>query len=250
MQTIAFFNLKGGVGKTTSAVNIATLAAAEGIPTLLWDLDPQGAAGFLLGESADQKTKPKKLIRGKKPIGELVQNTAYANLDIIPADFSLRHLDQHLSEHRGTNNPLKSLVAPLAEQYQLLIIDCPPSFSTLSEQIFECADELFIPLIPSQLSLRTFESIRDFFKADDELRARHLHGFFNMVDRRRGLHRAILAHPPTMLKHRLETAIPYAADVEKMSEKQLPLGAYAPRGPASLAYQALWREIWSLLQKR
>lgn len=249
MQTIAFFNLKGGVGKTTSAVNIAALAAAEGIPTLLWDLDPQGAAGFLLGESADQKTQPKKLLKGKKPIGELIINSAYPNLDVIPADFSMRHLDHYLADYEGKKNPLRALAAPLSEQYSLLVIDCPPSFSNLSEQMFDCADELFIPLIPTKLSLRTFETTRDFFKANDELRAKHLHAFFSMVDRRRALHRAILAHPPSMLKHRLQTAIPYAADVEKMSEKQAPLGTYASRSPAWHAYQGLWLEIKTLLKR-
>lgn len=249
MQTIAFFNLKGGVGKTTSAVNIAALAAAEGIPTVLWDLDPQGAAGFMLGESAVEKTRPKKLIKGKKPIGELIINSSYPNLDVIPADFSMRHLDHYLADFEDKKNPLQKLVAPLGEKYSLLVIDCPPSFSTLSEQVFDCANELFIPVIPSKLSLRTFETTRDFFRTSDELRARHLHAFFNMVDRRRALHRAIIAHPPSMLKHRLGTAIPYAADVEKMSEKQAPLGTYSARNPAWQAYQALWLEIKTLLKR-
>lgn len=249
MQTIAFFNLKGGVGKTTSAVNIAALAAADGIPTLLWDLDPQGAAGWILGTAGEQKIRPKKLIKGKKPVGELIQNTPYANLDLIPADFSLRHFDHYLAGDHGKKQPLQSLTDPLSEQYSLLVIDCPPSFSTLSEQIFDCADELFIPLIPSKLSLQTFERTREFFRASDDLRAKNLHGFFNMVDRRRSLHRIVLADPPIMEKHRLETAIPYAADIEKMSEQQAPLGTYAPRKPAWRAYKALWQEIKVLLHR-
>lgn len=249
MQTIAFFNLKGGVGKTTSAVNTAALAAADGIPTLIWDLDPQGAAGWMLGTAGEQKIRPKKLIKGKRPVGELIQNTAYANLDLIPADFSLRHFDQHLAGEHGKKQSLQTLIDPLSEQYSLLIIDCPPSFSTLSEQIFDCADELFIPLIPSKLSLQTFARTREFFQASDELRARHLHGFFNMVDRRRSLHRTIMAHPPSMLKHRLETAIPYAADIEKMSERQAPLGTFAPRTAAWAAFKSLWQEIRRLLQR-
>ena len=112
METIAFFNLKGGVGKTTSAVNIAWHAADEGIPTLLWDLDPQGAATWLLNSKAKAKTAPKKILNGKMPIGELVKNTDYPNLDIIPADFSFRHLDQQLAQHsvRGKQNHIAKLV--------------------------------------------------------------------------------------------------------------------------------------------
>ncbi|THF72292.1 MAG: ParA family protein, partial [Methylophaga nitratireducenticrescens] len=69
MQIIAFFNLKGGVGKTTSAVNIAWQAANQGIPTLLWDLDPQGAASWLLQRKSKPKAEAKKLLSGKTPIG-------------------------------------------------------------------------------------------------------------------------------------------------------------------------------------
>ncbi|KKK85180.1 hypothetical protein LCGC14_2775890, partial [marine sediment metagenome] len=69
METIAFFNLKGGVGKTTSAVNIAWHAANEGIPTLLWDLDPQGASSWLLKSKAKTKSDPKRFLSGKTPIG-------------------------------------------------------------------------------------------------------------------------------------------------------------------------------------
>jgi cellulose biosynthesis protein BcsQ len=79
-------------------VNIAWHAASEGIPTLLWDLDPQGAASWLLNSKAKSKTAPKKILNGKTPIGELVKSTDYPNLDIIPSDFSLRHLDQQLAQ--------------------------------------------------------------------------------------------------------------------------------------------------------
>jgi cellulose biosynthesis protein BcsQ len=65
METIAFFNLKGGVGKTTSAVNIAWHAANEGIPTLIWDLDPQGASSWLLNTDVQSETKPKKITLGQ-----------------------------------------------------------------------------------------------------------------------------------------------------------------------------------------
>lgn len=250
METIAFFNLKGGVGKTTSAVNIAWHAANEGIPTLLWDLDPQGAASWLLNSKAKAKTAPKKILNGKTPIGELVKSTDYPNLDIIPADFSFRHLDQQLAEHKelGRHNQIAKLVEPFGESYALVVLDCPPSFSVLTEQIFETADSLYLPIIPTHLSLRTFEQTRDFFK-EHKLKAKRLHAFFTMVDRRRSLHRVMLAHPPKMLKNGLATAIPYAAVVERMGDHRAPLPVFDTHSPVSRAYKQLWQEIKATLSE-
>jgi cellulose biosynthesis protein BcsQ len=250
METIAFFNLKGGVGKTTSAVNIAWHAANEGIPTLLWDLDPQGAASWLLNSKAKAKTAPKKILSGKTPIGDLVKSTDYANLDIIPSDFSLRHLDQQLAQQneQGKRNLINKLIEPFGENYALVILDCPPSFSILTEQVFETADSLYLPIIPTHLSLRTFEQTRDFFK-ENKLKAKRLHAFFTMVDRRRSLHRVMLAHPPKMLKNSLTTSIPYAAVVERMGDHRAPLPAFDKTSAVSRAYAQLWQDIKTTLSE-
>ena len=250
METIAFFNLKGGVGKTTSAINIAWHAANEGIPTLIWDLDPQGASSWLLNTDAQSETKPKKLLSGKTPIGDLVRTTEFDHLDIIPADFSFRHLDKQLSEQsdQGKKNLIAKLVEPFSENYALMILDCPPSFSLLTEQIFATADSLYLPLIPTHLSLRTFEQTRDFFK-EHKLKPKRLHAFFNMVDRRRSMHRVMLAHPPKMLKNGLKTAIPYAAVVERMGDHRQPLPAFDKQSNVSQAYAELWQEIKQTLSE-
>lgn len=246
MNIIAFFNLKGGVGKTTSAVNIAWQAANQGLPTLLWDLDPQGAASWLLQCKNKNKAGPRKLLSGKTAIGELVRHTDYPLLDIIPADFSFRQLDLELARADSGDDQLARLLAPFSEHYSLIILDCPPSFSLLSEQVFAAAEAIYIPIIPSHLSLRTFEQTRDFFKEND-LKAKRLHGFFTMADRRRSLHRVMLSHPPKMLRHGLKTVIPYAAVVEKMGLARAPLAEFASSSPVNKAYEALWQEIKATL---
>jgi cellulose biosynthesis protein BcsQ len=250
METIAFFNLKGGVGKTTSAVNIAWHAAHEGIPTLLWDLDPQGAASWLLNSKAKSKTRPKHILSGKTPIGDLVKGTDYDHLDIIPSDFSLRNLDQQLAlqSEQGKRNLIARLVEPFGENYALIILDCPPSFSLLTEQIFATADSLYLPLIPTHLSLRTFEQTWDFFK-EHKLKPKRLHAFFTMVDRRRTMHRIMLQHPPKILKNGLPTPIPYAAVVERMGNHRAPLPAFDKYSPVSKAYALLWRDIKETLSE-
>ncbi|MDT8372120.1 MAG: AAA family ATPase [Gammaproteobacteria bacterium] len=250
METIAFFNLKGGVGKTTSAVNIAWHAANSGIPTLIWDLDPQGATSWLLDSKAKNKNQPKRFLSGKTPIGDLVNSTAYANLDIIPAGFSYRHFEQQLAtqSNQGKRNLIAKLIEPFGENYALVILDCPPSFSLLTEQIFDTADSLFIPIIPTHLSLRTFEQTYDFFK-ENKLKPKRLHAFFTMVDRRRSLHRIMIQHPPAMLKNRLPTIIPYAAIVERMGDYRAPLPAFDTNSVVNKAYKSLWQDIKQTLSE-
>ncbi|MGB1922832.1 MAG: ParA family protein, partial [Alcanivorax sp.] len=136
MQTIAFYNLKGGVGKTASAVNVAWHAARWKHRTLLWDLDPQGAASFYLGVDDGDGYKAGNLIKGKQPIGRLKRETRWKNLDAIPADISMRNADIKLMENGGAKSRLKQLIAPLGESYELVILDCPPTLSPMAESIF------------------------------------------------------------------------------------------------------------------
>jgi chromosome partitioning protein len=250
LETIAFFNLKGGVGKTTSAVNIAWHAANEGIPTLIWDLDSQGASSWFLKTTAKNKVKPKHFLGGKTPIGELVQHTDFENLDIIPAGFAFRHIEQDLQDKsdQGKRNLIQKMIEPFGESYALIILDCPPSFSILTEQIFDTADSIYVPIIPTHLSLRTFEQTHEFFK-ENKLKPKRLHAFFTMVDRRRSLHRVMIEHPPSSLKHRLPTTIPYAAVVERMGDFRAPLPAFDSSSPVSLAYKQLWSDIKKTLSE-
>ena len=100
MKIIAVTNIKGGVGKTTTAVNLSYLCAASNGPTLIWDLDPQGAATYTLRGDPLEHGSPKKLLNGKRHLPELILSTGYTNLDLLPADFSYRNFDVHLAACR------------------------------------------------------------------------------------------------------------------------------------------------------
>lgn len=242
MKTIAFYNLKGGVGKTSAAVNCAWLAAASGLRTLFWDLDPQGAGGWHLAPRETGNGKLKKILQGKIPVGHLVTSTPYPKLDLIPSDFAYRDLDVSVKRHADGDQTLAKLISPFGEDYSLVVLDCPPSLSELARQVFAATDAVLIPLIPSALSLRSYDQVRAFMK-DQRLGHKQLYPFFSQVDRRRKLHRSLRETPPDSLKRLLEAEIPYAASVERMGERLQPLPVFAPKDPVTRHYRALWNEI-------
>ncbi len=241
MEIIAVYNVKGGVGKTTTAVNLSFLSAAGGWPTLLWDLDPQGAATFLLKSGAQAKGGARKK-RAQRLLEDLVKPTDYNNLDLLPADFSYRHMDLHSSARKRRAQRLLKLMRPLQMTYGSVLLDCPPGISLASENIMRAADALLIPTIPSPLSVRMLEQLRDFMIAHQRPDLVLL-PFFSMVDRRRSLQRTAMATIRESFPTMLGTEIPYLSDIERVSVRRAPLGAYAPKTAGALAYQALWQEI-------
>jgi chromosome partitioning protein len=238
--TFAAYNVKGGVGKTSAAVNLARLAASGGAPTLLWDLDPQGASTYLLRVKPTVKGGGKALVRGRSAVDELIKGTDHEGLDLLPADFSYRHMDLALDGAKRPTARLARVLEPLEGEYEYTFLDCPPSVSLVSESVFEAADVLLVPIIPATLSSRTFDQIEQLLGEEGP----RVLAFFSMVDRRKQLHREEMERlrdeqPGAVL----ETAIPMAADVERMGARRLPILDFAPRSPATRAYGALWEEI-------
>jgi len=240
MKCLAMYNIKGGVGKTAAAVNLAYLAASGGARTLIWDLDPQGASSFYLRVKPGIKGGGSKLVRGKSDVDHLIRGTDYEFLDLLPADFSYRHLDIVLDGEKKPTRRLRRVLKPLADSYDYIFLDCPPNISLVSEAVFETAHALIVPLIPTTLSMRTMRQLLD-FKRKNNLDALKVMAFFSMVDRRKKLHKEMVnSHAGSWM---LETDIPYASEVEQMGLKREPVSCYAPGGRSAVAYAALWSEI-------
>ena len=246
MKVVATYSIKGGVGKTSAAVNLAALAAAEGRRTLIWDLDPQGASSFLFRIRPKVKGGGRKLVRGRTEAAAVLKGTDVEGLDLLPADFSYRHLDLHLDDSKKPLRGLWRVLAPLADDYDLAVLDCPPSISLTSESMFVAADLLLVPLIPSTLSVRTLEQLHAFLDAQQERRPDVL-SFFSMVDRRKRLHREIMEELPAALPGVARTPIPSASIVELMGARRSPVVVSHPRSRAALAYRALWEETAAAL---
>jgi chromosome partitioning protein len=241
VKVLATYNIKGGVGKTATAVNIAYLAASEGYRVLLWDLDPQAAASFLFRVRPRVKGGGKALIAGKRPLDDAIKATDFDSLDLLPADFTYRNLDLHLDSEKKPGTRLRSLLTPLRREYDLVVLDCPPSISLLSENVLHAADLLLVPLIPTTLSVRTLEQLTEFI-ADFDGKKPKILAFFSMIDRRKRLHREIAEELPASRKDVAATVIPALSAIERMSVQRAPVTAAAPRSQAARCYGELWAE--------
>lgn len=254
MRIYATYNIKGGVGKTTTAVNLAYLSAVEsGLRTVLWDLDPQGAASFMFRVKPRVKGGGKALIRGKRPLDDAIKGTDFDNLDLIPSDFTYRNMDLLLDAAGGAGSgapggksarKLSRLLAPLAAEYDAVFLDCPPSISLVSENVLHAADMIVVPLIPTTLSVRTLDQLTEFVAGFNGRRP-DVVAFFSMVDRRKKLHREITEGLSSERSGVAATTIPYLSLVEKMSVERAPVTVFAPRSSAARAYRALWTELRS-----
>jgi cellulose biosynthesis protein BcsQ len=242
MRILATYSIKGGVGKTSAAVNLAALAARDGRRTLLWDLDPQGAATFLLRVKPKVRGGAGKLVRGRSDPALLLKGTDLDGLDLLPADFSYRHMDLALDGAKKPTQRLARVLETLAGDYDVAFLDCPPSISLVSESVFEAADALLVPLIPATLSLRTYDQLTAFVAAE----VRHppeIVAFFSMVDRRRRLHREVVEALPAERPGIAAAAIPARTEVEQMGVHRAPVSDFAPRAAGTKAYRALWAEV-------
>lgn len=241
MVTIALYNLKGGVGKTAATINLAYLSAKQGYKTLIWDLDPQGSSSFYLGATANIKNEAKKILTGEMDLATAIQPSAYENLDIIPADLSARHADILLNEMKQSKKKISAILSTIKNEYDIVFLDCPPGISVLHDAVFAGVDWILMPNIPTTLSIRSFESVLNYFKEND-LDTSKLKCFFSMVDHRKNLHHEVINE---FYKDKLffKSYIPYLSDVEKMGVHESPLETFAASSYAAQCYKDLWKEI-------
>jgi chromosome partitioning protein len=146
-KTIAIANQKGGVGKTTTAINLSSSLASTGKRILLIDIDPQGNAtnGFGFEQNKLEKTTYEVLI-GKEEIEDAILQTEIPNLSLLPANINLVGAEIELVNFVGREKILKQRIAPIKNQYDFIIIDCPPSLGLLTVNALTCADSVLIPV--------------------------------------------------------------------------------------------------------
>jgi chromosome partitioning protein len=242
MRVVASCSGKGGVGKTTVAVNVAALAARS-LRVMLWDLDPQGAATHCLAAVPAARGATKGVVRGRRTLVDEAVATRWQGLALVAADRSARNLDRLLDdEHR-----LHSMLRPLREHYDLVVLDCPPGAGRLAEHVVEAADGLLVPLIPGPLSVRALDQLGDLVTREvggsrNGRRRPTLLPFFSMVDRRKRLHRDTIEAVQLARPETLSAQIPISAEIERMPVYRAPIVSHAPDGLPARAFAELWRE--------
>jgi cellulose biosynthesis protein BcsQ len=241
VKVLACYGVKGGVGKTAAAVNLAWLAAQDSHRTLLWDLDSQAAATFLLRGKAKVKGGSTNLLQGRSEVGKVIRSTADDRLDLLPGDTSYLSADVDLDAAKRSEDRVAKVLKEISDDYDLAILDCAPGMSLMSLNVVRAADVVLVPIVPSPLSLRTLDQVVD-IAARAESKAAVM-AFLSMVDRRRALHRDVVELLQGKYGDVATSVIPNSATVERMGQRRRPVVASAPNTNVASAYRELWREV-------
>ncbi|MGB3221515.1 MAG: AAA family ATPase [Desulforhopalus sp.] len=242
MKVIACYSNKGGVGKTATSVNLAYASAMKGRSTLLCDLDPQGASGFYFRVKPSKKLQNKAFFKDVKGFLDAIRASDFDNLDLLPANLTYRDFDIFLSRMKNSRSRLKKALKELDSDYDVVILDCPPNISLLSENVFKTADKIVVPVIPTTLSVRTFEQLNDFFK-ENEYQRKKIMPFFSMVQKSKKLHKETMITLRKNYKSLLKNYIPFSSEIEKMGVHRAPVVTFAGKDFAAKAYSKIWNEI-------
>jgi len=240
MRVVAVGGAKGGVGKTAAAVNLAVLSAASGHRTLLWDLDPQGAATHCYRARAKVKGGATRLLGGKRDLDAYVRHTDYDRLDLLPADPSFRVVDTVLSTRRWPDRVLRKLLRPLEGAYDVVILDCAPGLGVVTESVLAASDLVVAPIVPAPLAVRSLDQLQEFVSTHRP--GLPLLAFLSMIDERKVLHRQTRTEVRGDRRFAL-AAVPVSSSVERMGMEQVPAVLASPNNLAAVGYRRLWAEV-------
>jgi len=242
LKIIALYSMKGGVGKTAASANLSYIAASQGHATLLFDLDPQGSSTYYFRIRASRKLKKKVLFQNKKSIDRFIKGSDFEKLDLLPAHLSYRNLDIALDELKKPRKRFGQVFRDYRKEYDYVFIDCPPNITLVSENVFNAADHIIVPFIPTTLSFTTYEKLLEFFKKKNLDRSKIL-AFFSMVEKRKKLHQEMIIKMSKKRSRFLDAQIPYSSIVERMGVYRQPVPCFEPNSAAAKAYIQLWKEV-------
>lgn len=246
-KVVSFYSLKGGVGKTSACVNTAFLSSRSGLRTLLIDLDPQGSGSYYLRVHPKESFSSSQLSQQGEALEACIRESDYPLLDILPADFSLTHLTEDLLQTKKKSvKRLSKVFAPLREAYERIYIDTPATFDLLSRNVMYTSDLILIPLVPTTLSLLTYERLKEQL-ISEKVSCDQIATYVSMLDRRKRLH-IESAQRILGMKECLGVSIPNSSDVERMGMYREPVYLFSRSGSVKAAFEQLQQQIETYLR--
>lgn len=242
--TVATMSLKGGVAKTTTAVNLAALAALEGLRTVVWDLDPQGGATWSLGVDEELPRRGRGLASDKARLRSLTVPTPWDGFGVVPAGPSLRRLERELADRSKPRRHVGELLTDLASDHDVVVVDCAPGLTLANEGVARAVQIVLSPVVPSPLAVRAFEQLQEWVRESPKARDVHVFGFLSMVDRRKADHRAAITMLAGTRRGFLRTIVPASVVAERAPGTREPV-VLQRRSAVGIAYRDLWNEVQS-----
>lgn len=247
-EIMAIANQKGGVGKTTTTINLSAALAEQGKKVLIIDMDPQGNTSSGLGIDKDElETTVYQLMIGDNSFDECVQKDVFENLDVLAANVNLAGIEIETMDMEDRNYILRDIISEVEDRYDFIIIDCPPSLNTLTINSMTTADSVLVPIQCEYYALEGLSQlIYTINLVKDRLNPKlTINGVvFTMYDGRTNLSMQVIENVRNNLNQTIyDTIIPRGVRLAEAPSHGLPIIQYDNRSTGAKAYMALAKEV-------
>ena len=253
MKKIALYNIKGGVGKTTTTVNLACLLAKQGLSVLLWDLDPQGGSSYFFKQENFNDNTHDRLFDRYIPIYDVIRSTDTYQIDVISNDS--KFTDQFMNKASRitalnflNKDLINNTLAEVADDYDVCIMDCSPGRFQLHQNIFQASDLLLIPNVPAPLSVHCNNMLVKELQQKSQSNKTTILSFYNMVQSHKNLHKFYINNRDENQHYILNSHIPFYAEIENITLSKESIFHQLKEFKPNMYYEKLWQEISERMQ--